>query len=249
MWLFETPKNYTEMCKKISTSVFWFVLIELFILSQVSKEFSELMKIISFNTEVEISSLKLYISYIYIPIIFSIVENVFKMHDLFGRIFKIRRLFFGTVIFSEYIKQLKIEVKLSRLGLLKKYLKDEDLQLNLRKHFYHHVSDEKTLIDNHYVYMALGSWCWVWIILDNFVFSILLIIFTAIFGFHTKSLIIGLSVFCLFELCVVIVLLFTYCKKYSQKEVKCAVEYDSNNNSDKLNKELKKEIINALCNK
>lgn len=88
------------------------------------------MKIISFNTEVEISSLKLYISYIYIPIIFSIVENVFKMHDLFGRIFGIRRLFSGTVIFPEYIKQLKIEVKLSRLGLLKKYLKDKNLQLN-----------------------------------------------------------------------------------------------------------------------
>lgn len=253
MWLFDTPKNYIDMCKKISMSVFWFVLIELFVLSQASNDFATFMKVISFNTEIDIAGLKLYVAYVYIPLLISILENIFKLHDKFGKVLRIRKTFAAYVIFKEYIKRLEIETNFNCHKIAKTYLKNENLQHKVGNHFYHHVSDEQIVIDKHYVYMALGSWSWVWIILNNLIFTIFLVltilVVSAINANCPWKLIIGLLIFCIIELFILLFQLFTNCKKYSKKEIKYSIEYDLKNNDNQLNDELKKEIENALFNK
>ena len=48
MWLFECSKTYAEMRQKIAHAVFYISLIEVFVLAQISSEFSEILKTLSF---------------------------------------------------------------------------------------------------------------------------------------------------------------------------------------------------------
>lgn len=44
MWIFECVKNYSEMRAKISKALFCISLIEIFILAQISPDFSDVLK-------------------------------------------------------------------------------------------------------------------------------------------------------------------------------------------------------------
>ena len=253
MWLFETPKTYSEMCTKISKSVFFISLIELFILAQISPVFSGFMKVISFNTETEVIGIKLYVAYIYVPIILSVLENIFKLHDKMGRIIKLRKIFDGKVIFSAYIKELGITLPKSSVKPYKIYAESEELRSKISSHFYYYVSSTTPRIDEHYVHMALDSWCWVWILLDNIAISLLLCIAAMALKFSSLSiswwLMIGLFIYSALLTGLLLLLLMTSCKSNSINEVKAAVKEDCENEKGKRNSELKKEIENALLNK
>lgn len=249
MWIFESPKNYTEMCEKIASAVFYMTLIKVFILTQISSDFADLMVTLSFGVEFKINEIKLNIAIIYLPILFSVLENIFKLHDLFGRIFNIRNKYSGSVIFYQYVKELIPNNKKSYKTCRKIYLKNETLQNAVANHFYIYASSANSLIDSHYIHMALDSWCWVWILLDSAIISLLFLIVTVFASFFTtisKLLIFGLLIYISILIVIIFLLLKTYCKKYSIIEVKKCVKYDEDNNFGNVNKILKKEIKNAL---
>ena len=253
MWIFENPKSYPDMCKKIAQSVFIISLIELFILAQISNDFSEFLKKISFNTETQICGIKMYVSYIYIPLVLSILENIFKMHDKIGRIFKIRPRNAATVIFPAYMKELGISTSKSNKDQKGLYYANIDLQRVMGDHFYYHVSYSHPKIDNHEVYMALDSWTWFWIILDTFcvtmLFIIALIVVSIFFFRVSMKLYVGLTIYLLLLLLLDFFLLKHRCSYYTKREIHLAIKYDKENNNGKLNEKLKGQIENALYNK
>lgn len=253
MWLFEAPKTYTEVCKKVAQAVFYIVLIELFILSQISTDFAAFMKTISFNTQTEIIGIKLYVAYIYVPLILSIIENIFKVHYVIGKKIKLIEIYDGCIIFKAYINALKIDTNLSSTKLYQVFRKNSHLKKLLRDHFYYYVSDTDPKIDSHDIHMALDSLCWVWIFLDIIVISILQCIICTILKLFSwsisKYLIIGLVIYSLILIILLLLLLVTSCKNYSTKEVIAAVKKDTETGQSKKNNELKEIIINALHNK
>lgn len=252
MWIFDCVKNYSEMRIKISKALFCISLVEIFVLAQISLDFSNLLKTLSFNTETEILGIKIYIAYIYIPLVVSILENMFCLHDKIGKIIKIRDTFSKKVIFLEYIKQLNIKTSLQKRKVLKIYSKDAILQSAVDEHFYYHMSSTEPKIDKHYINMALTSWCWLWIILDTIAFSLLveisMIIFKACNYVVDKWFIYGFAIYIVVLVILLICVLCTECKKCTINEIKKAVAYDKQQNGEK-NKILEGIIKNALSNK
>ena len=250
MWIFEAPKTYGEMCKKISQAVFHVTFMEIFVLSQVSVDFAELMKVISFNTETEITGIKLYVAYIYIPIFVSVLENIFRLHDNIGKLFNLRNRYSGRYMLRAYIDELQITIPESFDDAYNIYQKNEHLRKKIGNHFYYYVSDTDTKIDAHYVHMALESWCWVWILIDTvtvtFVF-LMIILALKICGWNISLyLFLGLIVYMLFLLIICHVQLVINCKKYTLKEIHLAVKMDRETNKNKKNKQLKEEIEKCI---
>lgn len=116
MWLFDIPKNYPEMLKKIAWTMFFVVAIFLFIFSNISEAFSTFMSEISFGLRYENYGLKLYISYIYIPLIFALLENIFKLHDLISDVFRIRFRFDKYIIIKEFLVKCNKINKIDSVG-------------------------------------------------------------------------------------------------------------------------------------
>lgn len=252
MWIFDCVKNYSEMRTKISKALFCISLIEIFILAQISLDFSNILKILSFNTETEILGIKIYIAYIYIPLAISILENIFSLHDKIQKAFKIRNRFDKNVIFFEYLNQLKIKTSLTNKELRKLYSKNKGIQRNIGEHFYYHMSSTEPKIDKHYINMALTSWCWIWIVLDTIAFSVLVeisvIIFKACNYDVDKWFICGFAIYIAMLIVLLICILCIECKKCTINEIKKAIEYDKQHNGEK-NKKLEGIIKNALSNK
>lgn len=250
MWLFEHPTSYSEMCKKIAQSVFFISLIEIFLLAQISPDFAQMLKKLSFNTETELLNIKLYISYIYIPLILSLLENIFKMHDVIGKLFGIRIRNAATVIFPTYIIELNIKTSKSKKEIQKAYTNNKSLQYEVGNHFYRHVSYSDPLIDKHEVSMALDAWTWFWISLDTFcitlVFLLGVVAFNIFGALKSCLLIVGLC-FYLFGVALIgYLVLKIRCSRYTKREIRAAIKYDQENNKGTLNNNLKEKINDAL---
>ncbi len=249
MWLFECTKTYTEMRAKVSQSVFYIVLIEVFVLAQISTQFAEVLKIISFGTETEFLNIKIYIAYIYVPIIISVLENIFRLHQKLGRIFGVEKKFAKKVMFQGYINTLGVDVsKIKKKELYKIYDKNKIIKKEIDKHFYCFVSGTNPKIDEHYVHMALTAWCWVWILIDS-------ISVTAFWGGVTMfyqmngKFIFGVCIFVFLQVLILILLLVTECKKNTMKEIIQAVRKDETEFKGENNKRLKEVINSALSNR
>ena len=168
MWIFENPKNYSDMMKKIALTMFIIVLISLFVFSNFSSPFSDFMLKISFDFEYELAGgIKLYISYLYLPLIFTLLENIFKLHDKISDLFQIRYRFDRKIIIQTFLIELNMTNKYSAVNKnnRKKIMKDI---------FYKYVSSTKPIMDTHLIYMALGQWCWYWICIDLLFFIFIL---------------------------------------------------------------------------
>ena len=249
MWLFDGINTYTEMRKKIAHAVFYISLIQVFVLAQISSDFSEILKTFSFATETEIFDIKIYVAYIYLPIIFSVLENIFRLHDKIGKIFKIRDIFAKKVILNAYISELAINITdIRKKDIYNIYEKNKNLRDSIGNHFYDHVSCTNPKIDEHYVQMALTSWTWVWILLDSIIITVLLDLTSIIWKVNFKF-IIGISIFIVVQIILLIVVICCECRIHTIKEIHQAFKYDKQNNNGLSNNKLKEVIINALPNR
>ena len=235
------------MRNKISTSVFWITLIETFILTQASSGFSDLMTLLSFGKNIKIDNVELNIALLYLPIIISIIENIFKMHDVIGKRVNLRNRYDGLIIFYQYLTEFGIQK--TRNDCKKIYINDKELRDTIGKHFYSYTSSTKPIIDKHDIIMALDAWCWVWILIDNIVISLLFLIGSLLYTiiFHGSYwLVLGLLIFIILLIILTFFTLKFECAKYSTREVKNIIIYDNEQNEGKKNEELKEKIENAL---
>lgn len=211
MWLFDIPKNYPEMLKKIAWTMFFVVAIFLFIFSNISEAFSTFMSEISFGLRYENYGLKMYISYIYIPLIFALLENIFKLHDLISDVFRIRFRFDKHIIIKEFLVKCN---KINKIDSVNMENRDE-IMSNI---FYKYAGYGDPCIDVHLIYMALGSWSWYWVILDTLAVTLVLGIIFLITNFSWISL---MTIFCIvIALNIIMYLIKNFsCKKYAILEV------------------------------
>lgn len=213
MWLFDTPKNYPEMLKKIAWTMFFVVAIGLFVISHISTDLANIMSEISFGVQYESSGIKIYISYLYIPLIFALLENIIKIHNKISDLLKIRYRFDKNVIIK---KSLELCNKTNKLTLINQSNRVK-IMSNI---FYKYAGYANPSIDVHLIYMALGTWSWYWIFLDTFLAtSILGILYLAI-SFSWISLI-TISII-LFFILIIMRLIYCSCKKHAIREV-CSI--------------------------
>lgn len=250
MWLFKAPANYGEMRNKISTSIFWITLIETFVLTQVSSDFSRLITWFSFGKQFEINNIELSIALLYLPAIISIIENIFKLHDKFGNIVKLSDRYSGSIIFHQYLKE--FDINKTQKECRKLYLKNEMIKDIVNEHFYYHVSSTNPLIDSHIIIMALDAWCWVWILIDSIVVSLLFLLGSIVYSMVnqvSKGLFIGLSVYIVVLLILTFLTLKKECVKYTIEEVKASIKYDKEEKNNEKNNRFKERISDALQHK
>lgn len=187
MLLFENPKSYAEMTKKISYTVFLFALFGLFFVSQISSDFADFMKSISFKMSAEFYGMKLNLSLLYIPIVIATLENVFNIHDKLSDLFGIRYRYDKNIIIGHFLKVLNMDKYIQKVNR-----KNRESIMN--EIFYEYVSSTSPKIDPHLIYLALGAWSWYWIFLDTFLVTLLVGIFLLIQKFSVPALTILLIV-------------------------------------------------------
>lgn len=231
MWIFDYPKSYAEMIKKISLTTFFIILIGIIILAHLDNDLGELIKKLSLGLEYESSGIKLYIGYFYLPLMISLAENMFKLHDKISDCLKIRYKFDKEIIISRFCDQLNIPDKKAKVNS-----KNRDKIMN--DIFYKYAGYAKPVIDNHLIDMALGCWCWYWITLDSCIATIvigsLILINKPLFKDFT--LFAGI-------ICLLVIILFTLkneAKKYAVREV------DEIISDNKRKNEIKEYLKNAL---
>ncbi len=231
--LFVSPQSYREMLNKIAWGLFWAVLIEIFILSQFNPDIANLLKNNSFGIIYEKVGIKIYIAYFYIPILFAIIENIIKLHDKISDVFKIRYNFDKDIIITLFFKNLN-------LMLLYEKINSGNRDKIMTDIFYRYAGYGNPVIDRHLIDMALGTWCWYWIILDSTFVTII---------FASVSICFGFAVNILIDYFLIILIMFFVmdyikkdAKKYAIEEVNAIL---SDSDREKI---IKDYLINALHN-
>jgi hypothetical protein len=169
------------------------------------------MKKCSFGVEYELFGIKLYMALLYIPLIISVLENAIQLHDLLQKPLKIRESFDRKVIITSFLDKLEIEHTNQTLKSKKLY------NAVMYGVFYKYASSTNPRIDEHVIGLALGTWCWFWIIFDTeILFLILGFIFVVLNG---SKQIIGLYVIGNFALVVLMALLISRAAVRSRSEV------------------------------
>lgn len=232
MWIFTSPKNYSEMLKKIATTTFFISLFIIMILSHTINDISSFMKIISFGLKYEYGGLKLYISYFYFPLLFALGENIFKIHDKVSDLFGIRYRFDKNIIIARFLNEIKQSKKLKKVNKINR-------DSIMRVIFYKYASSTNPQIDRHLIDMALGVWSWYWIIMDTLLCVITLGIIWLIFSFSWLAcfVLIGIIITCL---SIMHIIKKFQCSEYALQEVQAILQLQNSRS------EIKRYLSDAL---
>lgn len=246
MWLFTSPSNYSEMRTKISSCVFVFSLIELFVFAQTSTSFNQILLKLSFNYTFKVIGMELHIAYFYIPILLAVMENIFNLHDFTQKPFHIRERFEGKYMLAQYATCLGLE-KVERSETYKAYKDCPKLKKEFLNHFYSYASSTNPKIDKHYISTTLDAWCWFWIVWDSSIISILMLtaglilpVFSEISVSFNFLIVMSLLVLVSF---VLEALIMKECRKRSEAEIKAIFSID---NKQESREKIKVLLKNAL---
>lgn len=231
MWIFDSPKNYSEMVEKIAKSAFVISLFLLYFLTCANDEFNSFMKQISFGAEYEFIGIKLNLALLYLPLIVGIAEHMFKIHDKISTLIRIRIKYDKNVIAARILKNCAINIKV-------KTLNKSEIKTILSKSFYKYVSSTSPVIDQHYINLTLNEWCWYWITLDTLTLFFITGILFLIIKWSWMNFLIVLAVILL--LLIIMRLIKIQAEVYTNEEIK--VIFSNKDRAD----EIKKELEDAL---
>ena len=246
MWLFTSPSNYSEMRTKISSCVFVFSLIELFVFAQTSTSFNQILLKLSFNYTFKVIGMELHIAYFYIPILLAVMENIFNLHDFTQKPFHIRERFEGKYMLAQYATCLGLE-KVERSETYKAYKDCPKLKKEFLNHFYSYASSTNPKIDKHYISTTLDAWCWFWIVWDSSIICILMLIMGILLPVISKirvsSRFLIMMLVLLLASSVLEMLIMKECRKRSETEIKAVFNLDV---KDEKTETIKALLKNAL---
>lgn len=224
-------KNYVDYVRKIALIVAIFIFIVEIIYQHFFPEINSWFNDISFGIVYEEYGNSIKISLMYLPLLYFILETVFKIHNRISDIFKIRYYYDREVIIKTYLKILKINKNLKNIN-------DELRKDLMDKIFYKYVSPSKQIVDEHLISMVMTNFQYFWIDLEVFIISFALLISTFFVETPKELVIIILSI--LLISFVSLFLLIKQCEEYSIKEVnQILLEVDRS-------KRIKKVILDAL---
>lgn len=225
MWLFSSPKDYSEMLKKIATTMFFVSLLVIVVLSHTFVDISLYMESISFGFIYKFGGFELYISYFYLPTLFALAENIFKLHDRISDLFHIRFRFDKNVIIAKFLLELQMQDKLNKVNKKNR----NQIMYNI---FYLYASSTSPKIDRHFIDMALGVWSWYWIILDTVVCFFISSVIWLTYSFSWKPclVLIGIIIVCLLAM---FVIKKFQCSKYALLEIDAILKIKNSRNDIK----------------
>ena len=183
--------------------MFFISLFTIVLLSHSITGIDSFLQSISFGWQYKYGGFKLYISYFYFPLFFSVFENIFKLHDRISDLIGIRFRFDRDVIISKYLSELKLSQKINRVNHSNRDTIMHDI-------FYKYASSTNPKIDRHLIDRALEIWSWYWILLDT-------IACIGILG------ILSLSYYFSWSTCFVLIVIITICLAimYTIKKYQC----------------------------
>lgn len=179
MWIFSSPKNYSEMVEKISKCSFVISALFIYFLSYCNDDFGLFLKKISFGVEYEFIGIRLSLAGICLPLLIGILEHMFKIHDKISGLLHIREQYDKHIIIADFLDYFSLKIHL-------KDLNSKNISQLMSSCFYRYASSTKPEIDEHSIHLALNEWCWFWIALDT---EILLLITEILFSsqiFHVR---------------------------------------------------------------
>ncbi len=243
MWIFKSTKDYGEMVDKISQSVFIISTILLFLLSQACPEFLKVLKNLSFGAIFKVCNIDLNIAIFYVPFLMGVFEHMFKLHNVWSKIFGIRKRYDRKIIVRNLISQCNIKnVNANKLS-------NEQVRKIMDTCFYRYASSSNPNIDSHYITITLTEWCWFWIILDTLMlFDVVGVIWLIMTWWSWVNF---LWFVCVNVVLLILLKLVNYVMvKYTLKEIDAILSLKSNQNvTESVKKSISEEIKNALPNK
>jgi hypothetical protein len=165
---FYSPRNYTEMLRKLAFFLFWEVWIATFILRDIPVIEGIFLALEQFGPTKALTSLlpsiaKLNISGFILAFVTATIAYASQLHDQISNIFGIRKSFDQKSILLPLAELVGIKI-------------DEDFKRALisnrhsilRQVFYPYVSSraKKTLVDKHDIERALDGWSWYWVLIE-----------------------------------------------------------------------------------
>lgn len=159
MWLFGIPRNYMDMIEKISKCVYTTSLFLLFILSNIDQGFKDFMTKLSMGAKIDVFGIELSMALFYLPLIASLSEHIFQIHDRLSDLLRIRKAYDKDIIARNILEKVDMHDR-------KMCLDDDETDVIMGRVFYKYASSTDPKIDPHIIYLTLNKWCWFWVLLD-----------------------------------------------------------------------------------
>ena len=210
MWIFSSPKNYTEMVEKISKSTFVLSIFLLYILYCTNDQFADALNRLSFGIQYKFIGIQFCLAGFYLPLLIGLIEHIFKIHDKISELLKIRYKYDTYVIINNMAKKCDICLNINNIN-------KSNCKKIMGKIFYKYASSTKPEIDEHNILLALNEWCWFWIILDTTILFLITSIWFLIVNYSCCNL---LTVICiLFVLLLSLWAIKKQAERYTKAEI------------------------------
>lgn len=234
MWIFGSPKNYTEMVEKISKSTFILSVFLLYILYCANEQFADALDRLSFGIQYKFVGIEFCLAGLCLPLLIGILEHIFKIHDKISTLLKIRYKYDKNIIINAIAQKCGLSLDIDNIS-------KEKCDKLMGKIFYKYASSTKPEIDNHSILLALNEWCWFWIVMDTTILFLLTGIIFLFINFSCYNLLTVISIFLVLSF--ILWLIKQQAKEYTKQEINAIL-------SDfKRKKTVKKVLENALRNR
>ena len=178
--LFGTIHNYAKMLRKIALFSFIFSAFAVHLLRTYIPNIDNFLK--PFSPSITVFNVSLPLGTFLPAFLFALISRIMKLHDRISDIFKIRKHFDSHHILLPMFKDSganNAKVDLNRLREKRNEL--------MSQIFYKYASSSpsKSVIDTHYVTMALDNWSWFWIVQEAAIialFTSIIFLFTGMIG-------------------------------------------------------------------
>ena len=179
-----TPRNYTEMLRKLAFFLFWEIWIATFFLREIEVVDNVFRAAEQFGPLKDLMSLlpvaaKLNLLGFVIALLFAIFSYAFKLHDRISDLFGIRNNFDYNHILLPLAALVGIRLTAKKRDAL---ISRRDSILRIV--FYTYVSSrkKKTLVDKHDIERALEGWSWYWVLIEAMPIALLGALIAAMSG-------------------------------------------------------------------
>lgn len=144
MWIFSSPKNYTEMVEKISKSTFILSVFLLYIFYCINEQFADALNKLSFGIQYNFVGVQFCLAGFYLPLLIGLIGHIFKFHDKISELLKIRYKYDTHIVIDTMAKKCEICLNVNNIN-------KANCKKIMGKIFYKYASSTKPEIDEHVI--------------------------------------------------------------------------------------------------
>jgi hypothetical protein len=211
------PKNYSDILQRIFISNCITGVFCIYLLGLASPEIKSLLEIIDIKADLGIIK-EINILYILLPLLFSGISLLIKLHDRISDIFNIRLHFDVNYLLQPLLIGVGVENTKDNIQWLVRNRRDL-----MYKIFYPYAGFISPIIDEQLVRSAADSWGWYWSLLESLI--ILVITDSVLLYYQSWNYVIILSIILFIDL-ILLSFQMNKCKKQGQYQINAILEDD-----------------------